>query len=258
MGRRDGSCGVVRVTSPDDPFDAWHGDDPEPPRRGLMQRLRDRGGRAIAVVLALFLVLPAAAWLIDVAVFRVRAGEVAEAVPELADAVALVTRRGCDGAVSTGSGFAVRTDRGPALITNRHVVEEASALTLRTLRGAPGPAVEAVLGAANEDVAVLLLAEPFPSELAFGAQVAVGDRIRLVGFPGARPVTTSGTVADVDGSRALLDIPVGAGASGAPLVDADGRVVAQVVARTAEGDGVAIATDALVTGVRGARPLPAC
>lgn len=247
------------MTDPDDPFAAWRDtEDPDARRSSGMQRLRERGGRAIAVVLALFLVLPAGAWLVDSLVFRARAGEVAQAVPELADAVALVTRRGCDGSVSTGSGFAVQLASGPALVTNRHVVEEASTIGLRTLAGDPGPGVSAVLASPSEDVAVLLLEEPLGSQLVIGPSVLSGDEVRLVGFPGARPVTTAGTVLDVDGPRALLDIPVGGGASGAPLVDRDGRVAAQVVARTSDGNGVAITAPAVLDAIRDARPVPDC
>lgn len=239
---------------PDDVDQATTDDGPS----GLMTSMRDSAGQLLAILLAVLLVVPAGAWAIDVWVFSARGDRVAQAVPELADAVALVTRLGCDGTTGTGSGFAVSVDGRPAVITNRHVVRDASGVGLRTLSGTAGPDVVEVLLAPREDVAVLVLAEPLGSELTLGEPPRVGDEVRLVGFPGARPVTSAGTVADVRRARAVLDVEVDAGASGAPLVDADGDVVAQVVARTTDGRGVAILVDDLASAITEVEPAPGC
>lgn len=223
-----------------------------------MTRLRERGGRFIAVLLAVFLVLPAGAWLVDSIVFNRQGARVADAVPELADAVALVTRLGCDGTSGTGSGFAITYDGQPALVTNRHVVLGAAAVGLRALDGGSGPAVTRVLVSPREDVAVLVLDAPVGTTLGIGRAPTVGDDVRVVGFPGARPITTAGTVDDADRRRIVLDFEVGPGASGAPVVDGDGAVVAQVVARRADGAGIATAAPALRDGIASVVPAPGC
>lgn len=223
-----------------------------------MVQLRERGGKVLAVVLAVLLVVPAGAWLLDTLAFNREGAAVADAVPELADAVALVQRLGCDGTSGTGSGFAVTYDGEPALVTNRHVVDGASQVGLRTLAGGPGPAVTRVLLSTRQDVAVLVLDEPLGSMLGVGSAPAPGDPVRLVGFPGARPITTSGAVEDVRGDRIVLDFPVGPGSSGAPVVDEDGSVVAQVVARTSDGAGVAIAAPAVAAGIDALVEAPSC
>lgn len=225
---------------------------------GPMTWLRESAGAVLAVALAALLVLPVVAWGVDTLLFQRRGAGVAEAVPALADAVALVNRRGCDGAAGSGSGFAITHEGRPAVVTNRHVVGAAAAVGVRTLDGAAGPDVVEVLLAPSEDVAVLVLDEPIGDALAFGRPPAVGDEVRLVGFPGARPITSAGAVAAGDDRRVVLDLPADPGASGAPLVDDDGRVVAQVVARTPEGDGVAIPIDRVAAALRDVVPAPSC
>lgn len=254
------STARTRVTDPDQPptdpgTPAWA---EEAPPSTPLTRLRDRGGRVLAVVLAVFLVVPAGAWLVDTVAFNREGAEVAEAVPALADAVALVTRLGCDGSTGTGSGFAIEYRGGPALVTNRHVVQGAAEVGLRTLAGGAGPQVVEVLVSPRQDVAVLRLDEGLGSALAVGDGPTDGDEVRLVGFPGARPITSAGTVTDATADRVLLDIAVGAGASGAPVVDEAGTVVAQVVARQADGSGVAIAAPAVLQGIRTVVTQPPC
>jgi S1-C subfamily serine protease len=248
-------------TSASWPVRVW--DTPEPvsepaPRMTGMRFMRERMAKAVGIVIALMLVLPIGGWAVDALLFRNDANEVTEAVPELAGAVALVTRLGCDGTSATGSGFAVDLNGTPAVITNRHVVDGAAAVGLRMLDGAPGPDVTAVFLAPGEDVAVLVLAEALPATLGLTAPGAPGTPVRLVGFPGARPITSSGQIEASDGRRVLLSMEVGPGASGAPVVDADGFVVAQVVARQQDGSGVAIPADRVAEGIRTAQPAPAC
>lgn len=249
------------MTDPDQPPTepggppAWAEEDaPDTP----MTRLRERGGRVLALVLAVFLVVPAGAWIVDTIAFNREGSEVADAVPELADAVALVTRLGCDGSSGTGSGFAITYEGGPALVTNRHVVEGARQVGLRRLSGGSGPQVVEVLVSPVEDVAVLRLDQGLGSTLALGRAPAVGDEVRLVGFPGARPITSAGEILDADGTRVLVDLQAGPGASGAPMVDDDGAVVAQVVARRPDGTGVGIAAPALARGIDAVVPAQGC
>lgn len=230
----------------------------EDPPSTPMTRLRDRGGQVLAVVLAVFLVVPAGAWLVDSLVFQREGAEVAEAVPELAGAVALVNRVGCAGNSGSGSGFAITYDGGPALVTNRHVVEDASSVGLRTLDGEQGPRVTEVLLSPVADVAVLRLEEGLGSTLRIGDEPAPGDDVRLVGFPGARPITTTGEVTAVEQGRVVLGFEVGGGASGAPVVDEAGEVVGQVVARRSDGSGIALSAPVVAQGIGSVRPAPPC
>lgn len=249
------------MTDPDQPVGdpshpQWAEEEPTP--NTPMTQLVERGGRVLAVLLAILLVVPAGAWLVETVSFNREGAEVAEAVPELADAVALVQRLGCDGTSGTGSGFAITHDGQPALVTNRHVVLDAAQVGLRTLAGGPGPEVTRVLVSPDEDVAVLVLSEALGSTLGLGDAPRTGDEVRLVGFPGARPITTPGAVQDSSRNRIALDFAVGPGSSGAPLVDDRGTVVAQVVARRTDGSGIAIPAPAVTDAIASVVEAPGC
>lgn len=241
-------------TEPGQP--AWAVEEDEPST--TLVNLRDGAGRWLAGLLALFLVVPAGFWLVDTIAFNRDGAEVADAAPALADAVALVTRLGCNGQTGTGSGFAIEFEGGPALVTNRHVVEGASSVGLRTLAGGPGPQVTEVLLSTLDDVAVLRLSQPLGATLGLASPPSPGDDVRLVGFPGARPITTTGQVDGVEQARVVLDFEVGGGASGAPIVDGDDTVVAQVVARRSDGSGVAIAAPTVADALEQLEPAPDC
>lgn len=258
MSDDDGLFDAVWPGPDDGDAPAATGGGDEPIASTSMSRLRERAGRVLAGVLALLLVLPVVAWAVDTLVFSTLGDDVADAVPELADAVALVSMRGCDGVNGSGSGFATTYDGRPAVVTNRHVVEGAAVVGVRTLRGSSGPDVVEVLLAPGEDVAVLVLDQPLGTELQLGRRPAVGERVRLVGFPGARPVTSAGEVVDTDRTRTVLDLAADPGASGAPLVDTEDRVVGQVVARTPDGRAVAIPVDRVAAAIGEVVPAPPC
>lgn len=222
-----------------------------------MARLRDGAGRWLALATAVVLVVPLVAWVGDRVAREREAAEVAAAAPALADAVVLVATQGCEGPGGTGSGFAVELGGRAVVLTNRHVVDDAAGVVLRTLDGGPGPQVREVLLAPDEDVAVLVVDAELDT-LGTGGDAAPGDAVRLVGFPGARPVTSAGEVTELRGRRVLLSMEVDGGASGAPVVGADDRVVAQVVARTDDGLGVAIPVGAVLRAAADARPAPGC
>jgi V8-like Glu-specific endopeptidase len=86
----------------------------------------------------------------------------------------------------------------------------------------------------------------------------VGDPLRLVGFPAARPFTTLGTVAAVTDRELLVSLPTEPGASGSPLVAADGTVVGQIFARTVDGQGLATPIVRLLAAAREAVPARGC
>lgn len=228
-----------------------------------MSRFSRRIRKWLVVVVALSLVVPLGGWLIDELAFRRSGADVAEELGEdarLADAVMLVRSIGCDGRVSTGSGFLTELDGVAVVVTNRHVVEGARTVGLRPLEGGASTTATGYRTAVNADVAVLEL-DAMPEEglaLPLGPSPGEGQDVRVVGFPAARPYTTAGTVIRDDGGQLLLELPVAPGVSGSPVVDGDGAVVGQVFARTDDGDGVATSGDALRTAVRTAERVEPC
>jgi V8-like Glu-specific endopeptidase len=82
--------------------------------------------------------------------------------------------------------------------------------------------------------------------------------LRLVGFPAARAFTTTGTVRAVDPEVLEVELATDPGASGSPLVAADGRVAGQIFARTRGGEGLATPIARLLAAVEAATPAPDC
>ena len=213
------------------------------------RRFLERSKGILGVVLALALVIPLGAGLLQAFVFDRAGDRVVEQLTAddldaaLAESVLLVGGTTCSGAGAvTGTAFAVEVDGQPLLVTNRHVVDDVGSVGLRALDGGPGPRVTAWRPSRTADVAVLELADPAagPPPLVLAERdPAVGDRVRTVGFPSGMPFTAAGEVAAVAGGRVVLDVAVDPGASGSPVLDRTGAVVAQVYARTDEGRGVA-------------------
>jgi S1-C subfamily serine protease len=224
--------------------------------------------RLLAVVVAAAMLLPAGFWLVEEIDFRRASDAVVETLEgtrsggEVADTVLLVRSVGCvPGTSSSGSAFVVATDDGARLVTNRHVVDEARQVGLRTLDGSSSLRVVDVRVSDEADVAVLEVEEPaaLPPPLAVRTDVPEpGTVVRLVGFPAARPLTTSGTVASSTSGRLLLDLRVDPGASGSPVVDDDGRVVGQVFAVTATGQGLATPAPLVIDAAGDTRPARGC
>lgn len=223
-----------------------------------MSRLGSSGARWIAAVLAIVLVVPVGGWLLDELSFRQRGGEIEEALGELAGAVHLVRASGCDGSQRSGSAFVATTDDGLVLVTNRHVVESVGALSVRSVTSGVAVEVTGVRLADGPDVAVLEVAAgtDLPEPLSLGDRPREGDTVRLLGFPAARPFTTTGEVSSVAPERVLLDLDVDPGASGSPVVAEDGTVVAQVYARTEDGRGVATSAPTVSDAIRASQPAP--
>lgn len=200
------------------------------------------------------MVLPLGRGLIDAWLFG-RAGEqVSEELAQdeldeaLAAAVLLVRTTTCAGRASSGSAFAAELGGRTVLLTNRHVVQGAAVVGLRTLTGASGPRVRAWRPSSAADVAVLLLEDPDeqPRPLSIATDLPdVGTGIRTVGFPSALPFTTTGTVEEVARDRLVLQVRTEPGASGSPVLAGDGRVTGQIFARSDDGRGVATSAPAL-------------
>jgi len=147
---------------------------------------------------------------------------------------------GC-GALSTGSGFALDDH---TVVTNRHVVKDASTLQISTYDGRD-LAAAAASTADLADLAIVHTQDALPTspELAT-ADPAIGDAVTVVGYPlgKALTVTTGHVLAsqtdplnDNLGEVLVTDAPVEHGSSGSAVLDADGRVVGVVYAKDENG-----------------------
>jgi S1-C subfamily serine protease len=232
-----------------------------------MTRLLASGRAWLAALVAVALVVPAGAFLADEFDFR-RSAEAVVATLEgdragaaAAETVLLVRAVGCDGHGSSGTAFVVETAAGPALLTNRHVVDSARTVGVRSLAGDTEVRVTGVRLSTSADVAVLEVADPeaLPPAVALGTDPRVrGDGVRLIGFPAATPFTAAGQLVEASAERLLLEVEVAPGASGSPVVADDGQVIGQVHAVTETGLGVATPAQRLLTAIDDAVPAPGC
>ncbi len=137
-----------------------------------------------------------------------------------------------------GSGFVV--DRQGDIVTNDHVVQDASNVRVGFSGGATYPAK--VVGAdASTDLAVIHVQAPpailQPLQFADSSQAEVGDTVYAIGNPfGLDRTMTAGIVSaigrDIQAPNGLgipdaiqTDAPINHGNSGGPLLDSEGRVV---------------------------------
>ncbi|MCA5893113.1 serine protease [Isoptericola sp. NEAU-Y5] len=147
---------------------------------------------------------------------------------------------GCAG-LSTGSGFAIDEH---TLITNRHVVADSETLEVSTYDG-QDLEVSAASSARLADLAVVRTLDALPSypELAVG-DPRTGDAVSVVGYPeGGELTVTAGEIVGTTtdplhenlGEVLITDAAVEPGSSGSAALDADGRVIGVVYAKTSDG-----------------------
>jgi S1-C subfamily serine protease len=233
-----------------------------------MSRLLMASRRWLALLVAAALLLPTGAWLLDELEFRRSGAAVVETLEgelrgaAIGETVLLVRTTGCTPTMGgSGSAFVVDAGDGPVLVTNRHVVEQTQQVGVRNLEGTSTIRVTGVLVSDTADVAVLEVADPeaLPPALALSdAGTSVGQDVRLIGFPAARPFTTAGTIVDITPTRLLLELEVTSGASGSPVVTEDGLVVGQIHAVTGDDLGVATPVAQLRRSIADARPADPC
>ncbi|MBA2331884.1 MAG: trypsin-like peptidase domain-containing protein [Actinobacteria bacterium] len=187
------------------------------------------------------------------------------------------SREGQDADGGSGEGSGVVVDRAGIIVTNNHVVDGATEITVafndgrhtRPLRGT-------VIGTAPErDLAVLRVSarDLIPIRIARSSALRLGDDVIAVGFPLGLggPTVTSGIVSGLnrtiepgDGARleGLLqtDAAINPGNSGGALVDRAGRLVgintAAARAGAAENIGFAIEIDAALPIIEEIRSEP--
>jgi serine protease Do len=185
------------------------------------------------------------------------------AFASVSSGVAEVDAVTCGGKAS-GTGFLVGRTR---LMTAAHVINGASALTVRTENGTVKATVEGV--DKTVDLAILELARPVSGHvftMATGPTVT-GTRVATIGYPlgghksltegevsgtGRNIRTESGTLTDM----VKTDITVSAGDSGGPVLDLRGQVVglADAVRGYADEVGYAVPAAAITARLAGTKP----
>lgn len=156
-----------------------------------------------------------------------------------------------------GTGFIISSDG--QVVTNAHVVENATDIKVMLYDGSIKPA-ELVEQDPTRDLAVLKIeGEDLPAaRLGSSAEVEVGDEVLAIGNAlglGDTPTVTTGIVSALErelqlsGSRLTrliqTDAAINPGNSGGPLVNANGEVIGvnTAIAGNAEGIGFAISID---------------
>ncbi len=147
---------------------------------------------------------------------------------------------GQPGRVSMGSGFLVSRDG--SVLTNAHVVEQCSGITIQPLDGPPVAATLAAKDAVND--LALLKAGLRTGDIARFRQdrpLRSGDEVVVVGFPLSNLLSreanvTSGVISAMAGIRGdqrhyQITAPVQKGNSGGPLADMSGNVVGIVASK---------------------------
>ncbi len=164
---------------------------------------------------------------------------------------------GAQGAQAQGSGFVL--DQDGHIVTNQHVVDGASAISVKFGNGSTYKAT--LVGAdPSTDVAVIKIDAPAsalqPLELADSSQVQVGDSVIAIGSPFGLDLTvTAGIVSALHrqitspnnfaiDDAIQTDAAINHGNSGGPLLDLEGRVVgvnSQIESDGGGSDGVGFA-----------------
>ena len=141
-------------------------------------------------------------------------------------------------AVATGTGFFIAT--GGYLITNHHVIEDATDFAIRDYKGRFFKAT-VIARDANRDLALLKVNAAFPAlSIANSESVSKGQRVLAVGYPqisiqGNESKITDGIISSFSGVKNddnwfQISVPIQGGNSGGPLITENGGVVGVVVA----------------------------
>jgi 2-alkenal reductase len=186
--------------------------------------------------------------------------------------------RGARRAEATGGGSGFVWDRAAHIVTNDHVIDGATAITVAIDEGRTLPAT--VVGRAPwADVAVLRIGEAHgltPLALGNSRSLVVGEPVFAVGSPfGLTRTLTTGIISALDrqlptrGGRVVAgviqtDAAINPGNSGGPLVNASGRLIGvntAIIGETFAGIGFAIPVDTVARIVpalirTGRAPLP--
>ncbi|MBI2151277.1 trypsin-like peptidase domain-containing protein [Candidatus Woesearchaeota archaeon] len=149
----------------------------------------------------------------------------------------------------SGSGFFV--DSRGYILTNNHVMAEATAATIVTSDGKEH-GVYFIGASSNKDLALLRIDGSNYDYLSFADsnKVSVGERVIAVGNPGGLDFTvTQGIISAVDridqsgNSFLQIDVPINPGNSGGPLVNANGEVIGINTKKISSFEGIGFALE---------------
>ncbi len=165
-----------------------------------------------------------------------------------------------------GSGFVYEYEGQMVIITNNHVIEDATSITVTFANGNTYDAT--ILGNdESTDLAVLSTDAPeseyYPLEIASSSALSVGDSVVAIGSPyGLAGTMTTGIVSALDRTITITEdistyeitgliqtsAPINSGNSGGPLMTYDGKVVGitTAIVSDSEGLGFAIPSDAIL------------
>ena len=171
-------------------------------------------------------------------------------------------------AVSFGSGFILTTDG--YVVTNHHVIEGATSVTVTTGDGKEYPAVIRGYDSTNDIAVLKIQGENLPAvKLGSSSELIVGDQVAVIGNP-LGELTSTLTVGYVsakdriittDGSQINMiqtDASVNSGNSGGPIFNMKGEVVGIITAKysglsasgaSIEGIGFAIPMDDVLSKI---------
>jgi S1-C subfamily serine protease len=158
-----------------------------------------------------------------------------------------------------GSGFVYEYNGEMVIITNNHVIEDATTITVTFADKNNYTAT--VLGIdSSTDIAVLSTNAPtseyYPLEITSSSTLSVGDAVVAIGSPyGLTGTMTSGivsaldrtiTVTETTGSYEMTGLiqtsaPINSGNSGGPLMTYDGKVIGITTAIVSNSDGLGFA-----------------
>ena len=168
-----------------------------------------------------------------------------------------------------GAGTGIVIDEAGHILTNAHVVEGATEVSV-AVNGEERSAT-VVGGDSSRDIAVLQLDDPsgvVPADLGSSADVAVGDQVVAIGNALALeggPTVTQGIVSAIDRSidtpssrltnLIQTDAAISSGNSGGPLVNAAGQVIGVNTAVASSGGGVQASNIGFVIPIEAAMEL---
>jgi putative serine protease PepD len=159
-----------------------------------------------------------------------------------------------------GSGFITEYEGQMVIITNNHVIEDATTITVTFADGNTYTAT--VLGTdASNDLAVLSTDAPtteyHPLEIVSSETVSVGDSVVAIGSPyGLAGTMTTGIVSALDRTITITEdtgssyditgliqtsAPINTGNSGGPLMTYEGKVIGITTAIVSDSDGLGFA-----------------
>jgi hypothetical protein len=156
------------------------------------------------------------------------ADDIPDLVRKAKPAVVQVIAKDAHGNVSTGTGFFITSDG--LLVTNYHVIQNASTVGARTPAGAYYPFTGKWMRLPNLDIAMLQFNATDASclQLDTNVQVEEGQRVLVIGNPeGLEGTVSDGLIAAIRDSGQYIQItaPISHGSSGSPVLNEKGQVI---------------------------------